>query len=327
MEVTYNIPIRDEWFLIINPKAGNGKALLDFPRISKLLYDNNITCESHFTEHKYQAVEYTVKAINEGYRKIIVIGGDGTLHEVVNGLFIQQHVAPKEVKLGVIGVGLGNDWLRTFGFEENHFADMVDAIKEGCSMLQDVGVVSYEEAHYRQVRYMIGAGGTGFDAEVVKQFTHRTMKRRRTRWSYMWCVIKSFITYKHTGTKIYLDNKLIYNNLLFSAAVGVCKFNSGGLQQLPDAVVDDGLLDMTLIRPIHFWHILFRLFYLVDGNIYKIGHIERWRGKHIRIESTPEMRVEIDGELLGGTPLEFSTLEKAIQIVVSSKYIESRGRE
>lgn len=300
---------------------------MQFPNISKLLYDNNILCESHFTEHKYQAVEYTVRAINEGYRKIIVVGGDGTLHEVVNGLFIQQQVAPKDVRLGVIGVGLGSDWLRTFGFEENNFSEMVLAIKDGHSMLQDVGVVSYEESHYRQTRYMVGSGGAGFDAEVVKQFIHRTMKRRRTRWSYMWCVVKSFVRYKHTGTKIYLDGKLIYNKLLLSVAVGVCKFNSGGLQQLPDAVVDDGLLDMTIIRPIHFWHILFRFFYLFDGNIYKIGHIERWRGKHIRIESTPEISVEVDGELLGGTPLEFSILEKAIQIVVSSKYLESKGKQ
>ncbi len=324
VEVNSGVPSTNRWFLIINPKAGNGRALLDFPQISKLLHDNQIYCDPHFTEHKYQAVEYTVRAVNDGYRKIIVIGGDGTLHEVVNGLFIQQQAAPSDVTLGVIGVGLGNDWLRTFGFEEHHYTDMVHAIKEGHSMLQDVGVVSYEEAHYRQVRYMVGAGGTGFDADVVKRYNHRTMKRRRTRWSYMWCVLRTFFRYKHTGTKIYLDDKLIYNDLLFSAAVGICKFNSGGLQQLPDAVPDDGLLDMTLIRPIHFWHIMFRLFYLFDGNIYKIGHIERWRGERIRIESTPEMRVEVDGELLGGTPLEFSVLPKAITIVVSSNYLLSR---
>ncbi|MFI3269023.1 MAG: diacylglycerol kinase family protein [Rikenellaceae bacterium] len=327
MERRNNISSTKRWFLIVNPKAGNGRALLDFPLISRLLHQSGISCDPHFTEHKSQAVEYTVRAINEGYRKIIVVGGDGTLHEVVNGLFIQQQAAPKEVTLGVIGVGLGSDWLRTFGFEEYNYADMVNAIKGGKSMLQDVGVVSYEEAHYRQVRYMVGAGGTGFDADVVKRFNHRSMKRHRTRWSYKWSLIVSFFKYKHTGAKIYLDDKLIYNNLLFSAAVGVCKFNSGGLQQLPDAVVDDGLLDMTIIRPVHFWHILFRLFYLFDGNIYRIGHIERWRGERVRIESTPEMMVEVDGELLGGTPLEFSILHKAIQIVVSSNYLKTRNND
>ncbi len=322
-----NFQSREKWFLIINPKAGNGRALLDFPLISKLLHDNGIYCDPHFTDHKYQAVEYTVKAINEGYRKIIVIGGDGTLHEVVNGLFIQQSVPPKEILLGAIGMGVGSDWLRTFGFEDGHYADMVHAIKEGRSMLQDVGIVSYEESHYRQTRYMIGAAGTGFEAEVVRRFSHRIMKRNRNQWSYLWCIIKSFFRYKHTGAKIYLDDRLIYKGLIFNAAVGVCKFNSGGLQQLPNAIVDDGLLDMTIIRPLHFWHILFRISALFNGNIYSIGHTRHYRGEKIRIESIPDMRVQVDGELFGGTPIEFSTLHKAIQIVVSEKFLESRKGE
>ncbi|MFI3259609.1 MAG: diacylglycerol kinase family lipid kinase [Rikenellaceae bacterium] len=316
----------DRWFLLVNPIAGGGQGLLVYPQISRLLHDEGIICEPHFTEHKFHAVELTVRAVNEGYRKIIVLGGDGTLHEVVNGLFIQTKVDPKGVLLGVVGVGTGNDWLRTFGFEEGRYTETIKAIKNEWSVLQDVGVVDYEEAHYRQTRYMVGVAGTGFDAYVIKRFEHRNMKRRRRASSYLWCVIRSFFRYKNTGAKIYIDDKLVYNDLLFSAAVGVCKFNGGGIQQLPDAVIDDGLFDMTIIRPIHFWHILFRLFYLYDGNIYRIGHTSKHRGERIRIESTPEMRLEVDGELLGGTPIDFSIKSKAIKVVVSSRYLEERER-
>ncbi|MFI3247571.1 MAG: diacylglycerol kinase family protein [Rikenellaceae bacterium] len=315
------------WFMIVNPAAGKGRGLLDLPRISKLLHDEQIYCEPNFTERKFHAVEYTVAAINKGYRKILVVGGDGTLHEVVNGLFVQQQVKPSEVLLAVIGVGGDNSWMRSYGFESGRYIDIIRAIKEENSFLQDVGVVNYEEAHYRQNRYMVGSGGTGFDSYVVKQFSHRTMKKSTNKWSYIWCVIKSFFRYKHTGAKIYVDDRLIYNNLLFSVAIGISKFNGGGMQQLPEAVADDGLLDMTLIRPIHFWHILFRFRYLFDGNIYRIGHTQRWRGERIRIESTPEMNVEVDGELLGGTPLEFSLLNKAINVVVSKSFLEVMNRE
>ncbi len=310
------------WFMIVNPAAGKGRGLLDLPQISKLLHDEQIYCEPNFTERKFQAVEFTVAAVNKGYRKILVVGGDGTLHEVVNGLFIQQQVEPSEVLLAVIGIDDDNKWMRSYGFESGRYIDIIKAIKAENSLLHDVGVVTYEEAHYRQSRYMVGTGGTGFDAYVVKQFSHRSMKYSTNRWSYVWCVIKAFFRYKHTGAKIYLDDRLIHNNLLFSVAIGIHKFNGGGLQQLPEAVVDDGLLDMTLIRPIHFWHILFRFLYLFDGNIYRIGHTARWRGERIRIESTPEMQVEVDGELLGGTPLEFSVLNKAIRVVVSDSYMQ-----
>lgn len=104
-----------KWFVIVNPVSGSGKGLDDFPLISKLLRDNEIVCEAVFTEHKCHATELTVSAVTAGYRHIIVVGGDGTLHEVVNGLFIQQVVTPSDVTIALISVGTGNDWIRMYG--------------------------------------------------------------------------------------------------------------------------------------------------------------------------------------------------------------------
>lgn len=95
------------------------------------------------------------------------------------------------------------------------------------------------------------------------------------------------------------------------------KYNGGGIQQLPDAVADDGMFDISLVRPIHFWHIIFRFHKLFNGKIYEIRHILRERGGTICIESSPEIEVELDGELLGHTPLEFTMLRRAIRVVVS----------
>ena len=82
------------------------------------------------------------------------------------------------------------------------------------------------------------------------------------------------------------------------------------------------MLDLSLIRPVHFWHLLFRFHYLFNGGIYRIRHILQERGSRIRIESSPEVSVEIDGEPLGHTPLEFSILHKAIRIVVAKEFYE-----
>ncbi len=308
-----------KWFVIVNPVAGGGRGLDDFPQVSKLLRDAQVRCEPVFTEHKFHATELTVSAVREGYRHIIVVGGDGTLHEVVNGLFIQQEVRPDEVLLAVVAVGTGNDWVRMFGIS-SRYQDAVRAITDGCSFLQDVGVVSYEEAHYRQSRYIVNVAGAGFDAFVVRKLSHLKKKGHTSRWRYTWCVVKSFFRYKSTGVKVWVDDRLIYNNLLLSAAVGICKFNGGGVQQLPEAVPDDGMLDLSLIRPIHFWHVLFRFHYLFNGGIYRIRHILQARGSRIRIESSPEVSVEADGETLGETPLEFSVLHRAIRIVVARDF-------
>ena len=310
-----------KWFVIVNPVAGSGRGLDHFPQISKLLRDEHILCEPVFTEHKFHATELTVWAVKQGYRHIIAVGGDGTLHEVVNGLFIQQEADPREVLLGVVAVGTGNDWMRMFGVPRR-YQDAVRAIKEQYSFLQDVGVISYEESHYRQSRYMANVAGAGFDAAVNRRFTHLQKKGRRGGWLYAWSMVQTFFGYKSTGVKVWIDDRLVYNNLLFSVAIGICKYNGGGMQQLPDAVADDGMFDVSLIRPIHFWHVLFRFRYLFNGGIYRIRHVLQERGSRVRIESSPEVSVEVDGELLGESPLEFSILHRAIHIVVSKEFLE-----
>ena len=314
----------NKWFTIVNPVAGGGRGLDHFPQISKHLRDAHILCEPVFTEHKFHATELTVTAVREGYRRIIVVGGDGTLHEVVNGLFIQQEVRPDKVLVAVIAVGTGNDWVRTFGIS-NRYYDAVEAIREEHSFLQDVGVVSYEEAQYRQCRYIANVAGAGFDAHVIRKLTHLKKKGHKSHWRYTWRLVRSYFGYKSTGVKVWVDDKLIYNDRLFSVAIGICKYNGGGMQPLPEAVAADGMLDLSLIRPIHFWHILFRFRYLFNGGIYRIRHVLQARGSRIRIESSPEVSVEVDGELLGETPLEFSVLHKAVRIVVGADFYKAHA--
>ncbi|MFI3317786.1 MAG: diacylglycerol kinase family protein [Rikenellaceae bacterium] len=316
--------MRERWYMIVNPVAGGGEGLSDFPLISRLLLEAGVHYKTNFTEHKFHAVELCVKAINEGYRKIIVVGGDGTLHEVVGGLFIQRVVDPKEVTLAVLAIGSGNDWVRTFGIS-NRYREAIEAIKAGYTLLQDVGKVSYEEAKVHHTKYMANVGGTGFDAAVVKKSTHLRKKGYRGKWIYYWSVLFSFFRYKPAGTKVWIDGKLVYNNLLLSSAIGICKYNGGGVQQLPEAVIDDGLFDITLIRPLYWWQIIFRLHYLFNGDIYRIGHTRQRRGRTVRIESIPEVSLEVDGEMLGESPFTFEVLDKAIRVIVSKEFLENRN--
>ena len=310
-----------KWFVVINPIAGSGKGLDDYPLISKLLRDNGIRCEAVFTEHKHHATELTVWAINEGYRHIIVIGGDGTLHEVVNGIYIQKCVAPEDVTIAVIAVGTGNDWIRMFGIPRR-YSEAIRAIKEGYTFLQDVAAVEYEESQYRQVRYMANVAGLGFDAAVIRRIQRNKLKGHFGAWAYIWTMIRTFFGYKSTGVKVWVDDKLIYNDLLFSMAIGVGKYNGGGVQQLPDAVADDGLLDITMIKPLHWWHILFRIRRIYNGTIYSIGHVLYAQGEKIRIESSPETPLEIDGELLGGTPVKFNVRHREVRVIVNRSFLE-----
>ena len=313
----------ERWFVIVNPVSGGGKGLEDFPKISHLLRENGIEHDPAFTEYRYHATELTVEAINSGYRKIIVVGGDGTLNEVVNGLFIQKQCEPKEILLAVIAVGTGNDWVRTFGTPRNYTA-AIRAIKEGGTFLQDVGKVTYTESKVEQSRYIANVAGLGFDADVIEIFNHLKHKGYKGKWLYIYSLLKGYLKLKPFGVRIEVDGKEVYHNLLFSIAVGVCKYNGGGIQQLPKAVADDGLLDVTLIKPLHWWHVVFRARRLFNGEIYSIGHIQHAQGKRVRIEASPNILLETDGELHGGTPVTIEVVPKAVQIVVTKEFLKQK---
>lgn len=311
----------NRWFVIVNPVSGGGRGLTDFPKISNLLRESGIEHDPVFTAHRHHATELAVEAANRGYRKIIVVGGDGTLNEVVNGLFIQKQCEPKEILLAVIAVGTGNDWVRTFGIPRNYSA-VVRAINEGYSYLQDVGKVTYTESKVEQTRYMANVAGLGFDAYVIDIFNHLKLKGRKGKWLYLYSLLKGYFSAKPAGTTIEVDGKVIYNKLLFSLAVGICRYNGGGIQQLPRAVANDGLLDLTIIRPVHWWHVIFRARRLFNGKIYSIGHVEHAQGKRVKIVSAPNIPLETDGELLGGTPVTISVVPQAIRIVVTKEFLE-----
>ena len=313
--------ITDAWMVIVNPKAGSGRGLKDWPIISNQMYSSGLHFTCLFTEHKYHATELTVKAINDGYRNIVAVGGDGTIHEVVNGIFIQKKVPTTAISLAVIPAGTGNDWIRMFGLPKN-YSEAIRAIKEGYTFLQDVGEVHYEQSQYSQVRYMANVSGAGFDPSVTQIYEHYKAQGKRGKHLYAQGCVKSFFSYKSTGVKVWIDGELVHKNLLFSAAIGIGKYNGGGTQQLPLAVADDGLFDITLYRPMHWWQIIFRLHRLFNGDIYSIGHVKHYRGSHIRIESTPDIMVEVDGELLGGTPLEFKMHPRCVRVVVNKDYLE-----
>jgi len=195
------------------------------------------------------------------------------------------------------------------------------AIREGRSFLQDVGTVTYTESHYTQTRYMANVAGLGFDAYVISTFNHLKMKGYKGGWMYLYSILKSYFRYKSSGARIWVDDKVVFNDLMFSLAIGICKYNGGGVQQLPNALADDGLLDLTIIRPVHWWHIVFRLKKLFNGDIYQIGHVIHAQGRKVRIEAAPSIQLETDGELMGGTPVEVNIRQRAIRVVVTREFL------
>ncbi|MBQ5679528.1 MAG: diacylglycerol kinase family lipid kinase [Rikenellaceae bacterium] len=313
--------VEGKWFTIVNPVAGQGRALDDLPIISRLLREYKIDCEMVFTERKHHATQLTVEAVRAGYRRVIVVGGDGTLHDVINGIFIQKEVPTTEVQVAVIAVGTGNDWIRMFGIPRK-YSEAIRAIAENHTFLQDVGEVSYEESSYRQSRYMPNVGGAGLDAAVIRGFDSLKARGHRGRILYVLSLIATFFGYRSTGMRIWVDDEQVVNDLVLSTSVGIGKYSGGGMMQTPEAVADDGLFDLTVISKIKWWQVPKALKCLFNGGIYSLPQVHLYRGAKIRIESSPEVPIEIDGEQLGTTPVEYKIIHRAVRVVVSERFLQ-----
>lgn len=317
-----SVNTQERWFAIVNPIAGKGKGLSDWPVISTLLHEAEIEVDALFTQRKYHATELAVYAVNKGYRRIIIIGGDGTIHETVNGLFIQRAVATSDVLLAVIAVGTGNDWIRMFGIPRT-YRDAVKSILDGHTFLQDVGRVTYWESRIQQTRYLANVSGIGYDAAVCHGFNKLKDNGYRGNWLYVWSAFREAIRYRSRSARVTADGKEIFRGKLFSSTIGVCKYTGGGMSQTPYAVADDGLFDMTIIPKMNRIRLFSRFRVLYTDNIYNITGVNLFRAKSIEIESKQPIRLEIDGEILGYSNFTYDIVPRAIRAVVSDKFISN----
>jgi len=303
-----------EWFVIVNPNAGRRKGEKDWLEIAALLNDAGIRFVNVFTEHPNHAVKLARKYIEAGYRKIVVVGGDGTLNEVVNGVFTQKRYPSTDIYLAMISVGTGNDWGRSFGIPHS-YKEAIAVISEGKTMLQDVGIVHYQQKELSKKRHFINMAGLGFDAMVAKRTNLVKQQGKGGPFSYMISLLTSLISYKSTISRVVVDGQETKASI-FSMSVAICRFNGGGMMQAPDAIVDDGLFDVTIITKVSRFDVVKNVKKLYDGSFVKMPQVKAFRGAGVEIDSDPPLFLETDGESLGHTPMQFEILPLAINVVI-----------
>jgi YegS/Rv2252/BmrU family lipid kinase len=319
----YSMPeqsIRNEWFTIVNPNAGNGKGKKDWDRISGLFARENIPISEKFTQKKGDAIHLTREAIESGFRKVIAVGGDGTLNEIVNGIFLQEACPRKDISIGMIPVGTGNDWGRMFGIPLV-YEGAVNVIKENKLLLHDVGIITYFSGNEQKKRYFINIAGIGFEALVVKKTNKQKDKGRSSNAIYFFNLLTSLISYSKTNADIIIDGRK-NKCKVFSVNVGNGRYCGGGMRQTPDARPDDGLLDITVIKEMGRCEIIRNLKILYDGTILSHPKVDGYRSDNLRVETETLLYAEADGESLGHTPVEFGIIPSAIKIVYGTKLIQ-----
>lgn len=302
--------------IIINPKAGNGDGKNEWSKIENLLLKNKISFIPKFTERKKHASILAEEFIvNNDGRKIVIVGGDGTVNEVINGIFNQKKIDTTEIYIGLISVGSGNDWGRTLNIP-NNIEEAINVIKNQNSVLTDVGKVRFYDYNKAiKLNYFLNVAGVGFDAAVAKKTNLSKEKNAKgNKFSYLLNLFSSLLSYRNKRTRIKIDDSIHKHGKFFSISIGICKYNGGGMKQLPNAIHNDGLLDMTIIGNISKLQVIKKINDLYDGSFINHKKIDTYTAKKINIESTPNSHLEIDGESVGTIPAEFGIIKKAINV-------------
>jgi YegS/Rv2252/BmrU family lipid kinase len=304
---------KEKWFVILNPHAGSGRGNKDKSRILRTLNQSEMQYEFAVSEYPKHTIQLTVQAIEEGYRKLIVAGGDGTLNEAVNGIFLQTTCPPEEIIIGVIPVGTGNDWIKTFGVP-NEYDAAVRIIKKGDTMLQDIGQITFNENEKTRICYFANMAGFGFDAMVAERTNRLKNKGKKGISLYLEALGSSFMNYKTEKAQLILDNKVI-DELIFSVSIGIGKFNGGGMMQAPGAVPDNGLFQVTIIRKIGLFGILRNLAGLYSGEFVKDPRVSTHQASRVSISSAHNIAGEADGEILGDNKFEIGLFSQKLNVI------------
>jgi diacylglycerol kinase family enzyme len=159
------------WFIIVNPSSGNRNISEQWEEIQQLLKTKKIDFSFAFTQFSKHEIELVDKAIQNGFRNIISIGGDGTLHHVVNGIMQQRYVKTSDITIAVIPQGTGNDWIKTYNIP-NDIEKAIEIISKKKTILQDIGVLETEN---NIVSYFNNVAGLGYDGYIVNKL--KTLKR------------------------------------------------------------------------------------------------------------------------------------------------------
>jgi len=313
--------LQDHWLVIFNPHAGSGRGQKDQPEIIRLLDESEMSYRLAVSDFPKHTIQLTIHAIADGYRKIIVAGGDGTLNEAVNGIFLQNICSPEEIKVGVIPVGTGNDWIKTFGIPNDYDAAL-KVILKGDVMQQDIGRIVYTENNIPKVCYFANMAGFGFDALVAGKTNTLKNLGKSGISLYLQALGSSLWYYKTDKMHLILD-KQVLDEEIFSVSVGIGKYNGGGMMQAPQAIPDNGLFQVTVIRKIGLIGILRNLMGLYSGEFIKDRRVSTHFASQISISSDQLIAGEADGEILGENKFEINMYSQRLNVIFNpEKYLK-----
>lgn len=289
--------------LIVNPSSGNWRGKKILPAIIKELKSLGVNFEIELSGREKASMELARSAAQQGYKKIIAVGGDGTINEVVNGII------GYDVLFGLIPVGFGNDFARSFNFSSN--------IRKACATIAGNKFASIDVGKINN-SYFINSAGFGFDGFVV----YHALKGKAEGKSkiidflrYVKCTVRGVREYRGIDIKVKIDNEEMQKKV-YMLVIGNNKYEAKGCPVIPDAKLDDGLFDLCVIDAMSVFDVIAHFPLVYFGKHTNSKYVKFYKASEITITSSDVIYGHADGESLQGREFHSKIFPGKLKILI-----------
>ena len=307
--------LKNRIFTVINPVSANGRTGKVWPQYESFLTDNGLqldTCKTMFSGHAVQLVR---EALDKGYTKIMAVGGDGTVNEVVNGFFRSGDLINPSASLIVFSQGTGSDYIKSLGIT-GRVKHILDIAKNGREKMFDVGLIDYVSLAGRpEKRYFINLADAGLGGETV-YLVSRSSKFLGGLLTYLFAALRTIIKYNNKKMELTIDGETVLREKINSIMVANGSYFAGGMQIAPGADLQDGEFNIIILGNLTKFEIITNLYKAYSGEHISHPKIKVCRGREVKIEADEEVLIDVDGEAAGKLPAKFKILERKLPVLL-----------
>jgi diacylglycerol kinase (ATP) len=293
---------------LVNPASDNGRTGRRWAELAHRAAHAGLEGESLFSERPGHLIELARRAVDDGARLVVAVGGDGTLNEVING------VAERDVDLATIPLGTGMDFGRAYSIP-TRFDDAVRVVLEGAPRTIDAGRVRYRTWDGQDALRWFGNVGTVGMSGAVAQRANGMSKALGGRVTFFYALTRVFLTWQNTEITVSLDD-VERTGRMHDVIVANGPWHGGGMKLAPDAKPDDGLFDVVLIGDVAKIDFLTTAPKLYSGRHVAHPKVEVLRSARAAIDAPERLPIEVEGEQVGTTPAAFEIVPGALRVRV-----------
>jgi diacylglycerol kinase (ATP) len=297
--------VSEKAVFLVNPASANGATGRRWPKLEARARELGLTGETLFSEGPGHLRELARNAAGRS-ELLVVVGGDGTLNEVVNGL------VGTDAEIAVIAAGTGQDFGRTYGLP-NRIDDAIRVVLDGRTRSIDVGRAVFRGADGNEAtRFFVNVGSAGMSGAVAAR-ANSMSKALGGRATFYWALVREFAVWKNTEVTVQLDAGE-RRGRMHDVILANGMWHAGGMKLAPDARPDDGLFDVVLIGDVTKLDFVTTSPKLYGGG--HVGHprIEVIRSAAVSVDAATPLPLELDGEPGGTTPARFEIVPSALRI-------------